>query len=76
MIEHFNSPVIVVKSMQVHDIIQQNILLSSDKSCAGKPCDQHLTAENILDNFCQADFGKIGKYFNLPDDQVNQLAQA
>jgi len=26
------------------------------KSCSGKPCDQHLTAENILDNFCRADF--------------------
>lgn len=27
-----------------------------DSSCTGKPCDQHITAENILDNFCQADF--------------------
>jgi len=24
--------------------------------CRGKPCDQHITAENILDNFCRADF--------------------
>jgi len=29
---------------------------SSHQSCTGQPCDQHLTAENILDNFCQADF--------------------
>merc|ERR1719228_1417401 len=29
---------------------------SDDTSCTGKPCDQHITAENILDNFCQADF--------------------
>lgn len=26
------------------------------KTCSNKPCDQHLTAENILDNFCRADF--------------------
>jgi len=26
------------------------------RTCSAKPCDQHLTAENILDNFCQADF--------------------
>lgn len=24
--------------------------------CSGTPCDQHITAENILDNFCRADF--------------------
>ena len=30
----------------------------SDNACTGRPCDQHVTAENILDNFCQADFGK------------------
>merc|ERR1719500_1360143 len=29
---------------------------SDDGKCTGRPCDQHLTAENILDNFCQADF--------------------
>jgi len=27
-----------------------------ETSCSGKPCDQHITAENILDNFCRADF--------------------
>jgi len=27
-----------------------------ETSCSGTPCDQHLTAENILDNFCRADF--------------------
>jgi len=28
----------------------------AEAGCVGKPCDQHITAENILDNFCQADF--------------------
>merc|ERR1712080_263897 len=27
-----------------------------DNGCSGKPCDQPVTAENILDNFCRADF--------------------
>ena len=31
----------------------------SDNGCTGRPCDQHLTAENILDNFCRADFGQF-----------------
>ena len=30
-----------------------------DNGCTGTPCDQHITAENILDNFCQADFGRV-----------------
>jgi len=29
---------------------------TAKQDCTGKPCDQHLTAENILDNFCRADF--------------------
>jgi len=29
---------------------------ADDNGCTGRPCDQHLTAENILDNFCRADF--------------------
>jgi len=29
---------------------------SHDNGCTGRPCDQHVTAENILDNFCRADF--------------------
>lgn len=29
---------------------------SDDNACTGRPCDQHVTAENILDNFCRADF--------------------
>lgn len=29
---------------------------NKNRDCTGKPCDQHLTAENILDNFCRADF--------------------
>jgi len=29
---------------------------SVDESCKGKSCDQHVTAENILDHFCQADY--------------------
>ena len=33
------------------------------KTCSNKPCDQHLTAENILDNFCRADFGEL--YLNF-----------
>ena len=31
----------------------------SETACTGRPCDQHVTAENILDNFCRADFGKV-----------------
>ena len=27
--------------------------------CEGAPCSQHVTAENILDHFCRADFGKM-----------------
>jgi len=37
---------------------------SDDNGCTGRPCDQHLSAENILDNFCRADFVvkvRIGK---------------
>merc|ERR1719510_380479 len=29
---------------------------NKNRDCSGKPCDQAVTAENILDNFCRADF--------------------
>lgn len=35
---------------------QSNKAPKEDKGCTGKPCDQPVTAENILDNFCRADF--------------------
>ena len=33
----------------------------SDKQCGAKVCNQVSTYENILDNFCQADFGEREK---------------
>jgi len=35
---------------------QSNKQPADDNGCSGKPCDQAVTAENILDNFCRADF--------------------
>jgi len=35
---------------------QSNKAPKEDNGCSGKPCDQPVTAENILDNFCRADF--------------------
>jgi len=39
-------------------ITAQSVKPPSDDetACTGRPCDQHVTAENILDNFCRADF--------------------
>ena len=39
-------------------------VLFAGKGCSNKPCDQHLTAENILDNFCRADFGETNMHIS------------
>jgi len=36
--------------------VSKSDVATEEVSCSGTPCDQHLTAENILDNFCRADF--------------------
>jgi len=49
---------------------------SSDKTCSNKPCDQHLTAENILDNFCRADFVVKVKFSKIrPRRMMGKRAQ-
>ena len=48
----------VMNGCHIYVHVTINTLLFAGKSCSNKPCDQHLTAENILDNFCRADFGE------------------
>jgi hypothetical protein len=36
-----------------------SIMFSGGAACGGTACDQVETAENILDNFCRADFGRL-----------------
>merc|ERR1719402_38648 len=44
--------------------------------CEGAPCNQHVTAENILDHFCQADFVvKVRIRKVLPRKLVGKKAQ-
>lgn len=48
----------------------------ADSECRGTPCDQHVTAENILDNFCRADFVvKVRIRKVLPRRLVGKKAQ-
>ncbi|XP_023335381.1 secreted frizzled-related protein 5 [Eurytemora carolleeae] len=35
---------------------QAAVDVKQEETCTGTSCDQHITAENILDNFCRADF--------------------
>ena len=59
-VDHFaNLNIRVYKSMQ--NIV---FLVEVSEKCSGAPCDQHITAENILDNFCRADFGNTNNIFN------------